>query len=104
MSRSSPTAGAGTRFSAPHTGFRIGCGGWCSTAPFSQATPEPVQKLSYDLLVPHPMSYFEQAMHAPALSSLGLPVSYLAGAEDLAMPPWAQPVVCGRTISTGHSA
>jgi pimeloyl-ACP methyl ester carboxylesterase len=54
---------------------------------FIQDAPEPVQRLVYDLLVPQPMAYFEQAIDAPALSSLGLPVSYLAGSEDLAMPP-----------------
>jgi pimeloyl-ACP methyl ester carboxylesterase len=54
---------------------------------FIQDTPEPVQKLVYDLLVPQPMSYFEQSMKAPPLASLGLPISYLAGQDDLAMPP-----------------
>ncbi|WP_432854162.1 alpha/beta fold hydrolase [Amycolatopsis sp. CA-161197] len=54
---------------------------------FAQDTPEPTQKLIYELLVPQPMSYFEQPLHAPALSTLGLPISYLAGECDLAMPP-----------------
>jgi pimeloyl-ACP methyl ester carboxylesterase len=54
---------------------------------FVQETPEPAQKLLYDLLVPQPMSYFEQGMKAPAISTLGLPVSYLVGESDVAMPP-----------------
>lgn len=54
---------------------------------FAQDTPEPVRKLVYDLLVPQPMSYFEQALNAPALPALGLPVDYLVGENDLAMPP-----------------
>lgn len=53
---------------------------------FAQDTPEPARKLLYDLLVPQPMSYFEQPVDAPALP-LGLPVRYLAGEADLAMPP-----------------
>ena len=51
---------------------------------FAQETPEPARRLLYDLLVPQPMSYFEQPMKAPALE---VPVSYLAGEADLAMPP-----------------
>jgi pimeloyl-ACP methyl ester carboxylesterase len=51
---------------------------------FAQNTPEPARKLLYDLLVPQPMNYFEQPMAAPPLR---LPVSYLAGEADLAMPP-----------------
>ncbi|QRP50924.1 alpha/beta fold hydrolase [Amycolatopsis sp. FDAARGOS 1241] len=54
---------------------------------FIQDTPEPVRKLVYDLLVPQPMSYFEEGMKAPALSTLGLPVTYLVGESDVAMPP-----------------
>lgn len=54
---------------------------------FVQETPEPVRKLLFDLLVPQPMSYFEQALKAPELSTLGVPISYLAGESDLAMPP-----------------
>ncbi|MDQ0381208.1 alpha/beta fold hydrolase [Amycolatopsis thermophila] len=54
---------------------------------FVQDLAEPVRKLLHDLLVPQPMSYFDQALDAPDVTSLGIPVSYLAGREDLAMPP-----------------
>jgi hypothetical protein len=41
----------------------------------------------HSLLVPQPMQYFTDTVAPLDLDTLGLPVSYLLGEDDVALPP-----------------
>jgi pimeloyl-ACP methyl ester carboxylesterase len=47
--------------------------------------PEPVARLLHELLVPQPMQYFTETVEP--LGTLDVPVAYLLGDQDVALPP-----------------
>jgi pimeloyl-ACP methyl ester carboxylesterase len=49
--------------------------------------PEPVARLLHELLVPQPMRYFTETVAPLDAAALGVPVVYLLGEDDLALPP-----------------
>lgn len=49
--------------------------------------PEPVARLVYDLLVPHPMQYFTETVDPIDPATLGVPVAYVVSTGDVALPP-----------------
>lgn len=61
---------------------------------FIQDAPEPVQRLTHELMVPHPMQYFTEPVEPLDPAALGVPVSYVLSADDIALPPgdygWAR--------------
>jgi pimeloyl-ACP methyl ester carboxylesterase len=61
--------------------FEVFAGGF-----IQDATPE-VQKLVYDLLVPQPLQYFTETVKPIDPAKLGVPVSYVLSADDVALPP-----------------
>jgi pimeloyl-ACP methyl ester carboxylesterase len=50
-----------------------------------QDQPEQVQRLLWDLLVPHPGNYGDDALDVPPVSSLEIPASYVLSEDDLAL-------------------
>jgi pimeloyl-ACP methyl ester carboxylesterase len=61
--------------------FEVFAGGF-----IQDGTPE-VQKLVYDLLVPQPLQYFSETVAPIDPAKLGVPVSYVLSADDVALPP-----------------
>src|SRR5438067_719105 len=61
---------------------------------FMQDAPENVQRLVHSLLVPQPMQYFTTAVEPIDPGKLGVPVAYVLGEDDIALPPgefgWAR--------------
>ncbi|WP_158849669.1 alpha/beta fold hydrolase [Saccharothrix deserti] len=49
--------------------------------------PEPVARLLHELLVPQPMRYFTETVAPVDFDALGVPVSYVLGEQDVALPP-----------------
>ena len=49
-------------------------------------TSEPIARLLHELLVPQPMRYFTETV-APLDPALGIPVAYVLGDQDVALPP-----------------
>ncbi|MGW1346268.1 alpha/beta fold hydrolase [Kribbella sp. NPDC002412] len=56
-------------------------------AAFMPDAPEDVQQLVHSLLLPQPMQYFTEPVAPLDLDTLGVPVAYLLGEDDLALPP-----------------
>jgi pimeloyl-ACP methyl ester carboxylesterase len=54
---------------------------------FIQDAPEPVQRLVHGLLVPQPFQYFTTPVAPLKPAQLGVPVTYLVGEDDIALPP-----------------
>lgn len=54
---------------------------------FIADAPEPVARLLHELLVPQPMQYFTETVAPLDATALGVPVSYLLGDQDVALPP-----------------
>jgi pimeloyl-ACP methyl ester carboxylesterase len=50
-----------------------------------QEQPERVQRLLWELLVPHPGNYGEDVLEAPPVSNLGIPVAYVLSEDDLGL-------------------
>jgi pimeloyl-ACP methyl ester carboxylesterase len=50
-----------------------------------QDQPERVQRLLWELLVPHPGNYGEDVLDAPPVSTLGIPVAYVLSEDDLGL-------------------
>jgi pimeloyl-ACP methyl ester carboxylesterase len=50
-----------------------------------QDQPAPLQRLLWELLVPHPGNYGEDASEAPPVSNLGIPVAYVLSEDDLGL-------------------
>ncbi|GLY66036.1 alpha/beta fold hydrolase [Amycolatopsis taiwanensis] len=55
-------------------------------AAFMNDAPEPVQRAIHELMVPQPFQYFTETV-APFDPALGIPVAYILGVEDIALPP-----------------
>ncbi len=55
-------------------------------AAFMQDGSEEVQRLVHSLLVPQPMQYFTEAVEPLDPAGLGVPVAYILGTEDVALP------------------
>jgi pimeloyl-ACP methyl ester carboxylesterase len=56
-------------------------------AAFMQDAEEPVQRLVHSLLLPQPFQYFTETVAPIDPAALGVPASYVVGADDLALPP-----------------
>lgn len=56
-------------------------------AAFMQDADDSVQRLTHGLLVPQPLRYFTETVTPVDPAALGVPATYLAGTEDLALPP-----------------
>jgi pimeloyl-ACP methyl ester carboxylesterase len=56
-------------------------------AAFMTDAPEDVQRLAHSLTVPQPMQYFTEPVAPLDLDTLGVPVSFLLGEDDVALPP-----------------
>jgi pimeloyl-ACP methyl ester carboxylesterase len=56
-------------------------------AAFMPDASEEVQRVVHSLLVPQPMQYFTETVAPLDLETLGLPVAYLLGEDDVALPP-----------------
>ena len=54
---------------------------------FIQNDAEPVQRLTYQLLVPQPFQYFTEAVESLDFETFRVPVSYVFSADDFGMPP-----------------
>ena len=54
---------------------------------FIQDAPEPVQRLTYQLMVPQPFQYFTETVEPLNLDTLGVPVRYVLSVDDIARPP-----------------
>jgi pimeloyl-ACP methyl ester carboxylesterase len=54
---------------------------------FIQDAGEDVQRLLHGLLVPQPMQYFTAPVDPVDPATLGVPVAYLLGSDDVALPP-----------------
>ncbi|MFP5021024.1 alpha/beta fold hydrolase [Pseudonocardia phyllosphaerae] len=52
---------------------------------FIQDAPEAVQRLTHELVVPHPMQYFTETVEP--LEPGTVPVAYVLGEDDIALPP-----------------
>ena len=61
---------------------------------FMPDASEELQRLVHSLLVPQPMQYFTQAVDPIDPQALGVPVAYVLGSDDVALPPgeygWAR--------------
>lgn len=53
---------------------------------FIQDAPEPVQRLTYQLMVPQPFQYFTETVEPLDLETFRVPVSYLLTVDDVVMP------------------
>jgi pimeloyl-ACP methyl ester carboxylesterase len=56
-------------------------------AAFMPDASEEIQRLVHSLLVPQPMQYFTQPVAPLDLDTLGVPVTFLQGEDDVALPP-----------------
>lgn len=56
-------------------------------AAFMPDASEDVQRLVHSLLVPQPMQYFTETVAPLDLETLGVPVAFLLGENDIALPP-----------------
>jgi pimeloyl-ACP methyl ester carboxylesterase len=56
------------------------------TAFMQDAGPE-AQRIVYELLVPQPLRFFSDPSDQAGFSDLPVPMTYLVGAEDIALPP-----------------
>jgi pimeloyl-ACP methyl ester carboxylesterase len=56
-------------------------------AAFLQDADASVQRLVHSLLVPQPLAYFTETVKPVDPEALGVPASYVVGADDLALPP-----------------
>jgi pimeloyl-ACP methyl ester carboxylesterase len=54
---------------------------------FMQDASEEVQRLVHSLLVPQPMQYFTETVEPIDAATLGVPVAYVLGSDDVALPP-----------------
>ncbi|MET0188972.1 MAG: alpha/beta hydrolase [Pseudonocardia sediminis] len=54
---------------------------------FANDASEEVQRLTHSLMVPHPYRYFLETVEPIDPATLGVPVSYVLSAEDVALPP-----------------
>jgi pimeloyl-ACP methyl ester carboxylesterase len=54
---------------------------------FMTDAPEEAQRLTHSLMVPQPFQYFTQTVAPLDSHALGVPVSYVLGSEDVALPP-----------------
>ncbi|TCC08256.1 alpha/beta fold hydrolase [Kribbella soli] len=54
---------------------------------FMPDASEDVQRVVHSLLVPQPMQYFTETVAPLDLDTLGVPVGYLLGEDDVALPP-----------------
>ena len=54
---------------------------------FMPDASEDVQRVVHSLLVPQPMQYFTETVAPLDLDNLGVPVAYLLGEDDVALPP-----------------
>ncbi|WP_410791674.1 alpha/beta fold hydrolase [Kribbella sp. C-35] len=54
---------------------------------FMPDASEDVQRVVHSLLVPQPMQYFTETVAPLDLDTLGVPVAYLLGEDDVALPP-----------------
>lgn len=63
-------------------------------AAFMNDAPEDVQKAIHALMVPQPFQYFTETVEPLDAAALGVPVSYVLSADDIALPPgeygWAR--------------
>lgn len=57
------------------------------TSAFLQDADENLQRLIHSLLTPQPMQYFTETVTPLDPAALGVPASYVASADDLALPP-----------------
>jgi pimeloyl-ACP methyl ester carboxylesterase len=57
------------------------------TAAFMQDAEEGLQRLVHGLLTPQPMQYFTETVKPIDPAALGVPASYVVGAEDISLPP-----------------
>jgi pimeloyl-ACP methyl ester carboxylesterase len=61
---------------------------------FMPDASEDVQRMVHSLLVPQPMQYFTETVDAASAAEIGVPVAYVLGSEDVALPPgeygWAR--------------
>ena len=48
---------------------------------------EPIARLLHEILVPQPMRYFAETVQPVDFAALGVPVAYVLGDEDVALPP-----------------
>lgn len=55
-------------------------------AAFMNDAPEPVQRVIHALMVPQPYQYFTETVE-PLDPALGIPVAYVLGEDDIALPP-----------------
>jgi pimeloyl-ACP methyl ester carboxylesterase len=56
-------------------------------AAFMQDASEDVQRMVHSLLVPQPMQYFTETVDVTEPVRLGVPVAYVLGSDDVALPP-----------------
>jgi pimeloyl-ACP methyl ester carboxylesterase len=56
-------------------------------AAFMPDASEEIQRLVHSLLVPQPMQYFTEPVTPLDLEILGVPVAFLLGEDDIALPP-----------------
>ena len=56
-------------------------------AAFMQDADETTQRLVHGLLVPQPMRFFTETVEPVDPAALGVPASYVASPDDLALPP-----------------
>ena len=54
---------------------------------FIQDAPEPVQRLTYQLMVSQPFQYFTETVEPLDPETLGVPVRYVLCVDDIARPP-----------------
>lgn len=54
---------------------------------FMNDASEETQRISHSLMVPQPFAYFTETVPALDVSALGVPVAYLLGTDDVALPP-----------------
>jgi pimeloyl-ACP methyl ester carboxylesterase len=63
-------------------------------AAFMPDASEDVQRMVHSLLVPQPMQYFTETVDAASAAEVGVPVAYVLGSDDVALPPgeygWAR--------------
>ena len=54
---------------------------------FTQDATEPVQRLTYQLMVPQPFQYFTETVEPLDFETFHVPVSYLLSVDDVVIPP-----------------
>jgi pimeloyl-ACP methyl ester carboxylesterase len=70
---------------SPDQSVGIDFGWWASS--FMQDAPEAVQRLVHSLMVSEPLAYVTQTVPALDLTTFKVPIAYIVGTEDLAVPP-----------------